>query len=39
MVKDFFYAKIVNEFFEEEHILVDVDKSAIEHHVLEQTSN
>jgi hypothetical protein len=29
----------VNEFFEEEHILVDVDKSAIEHHVLEQTSN
>jgi hypothetical protein len=34
---NFFDAKIVNEFFEKEHILVDVDKFAIEDLVLEKT--
>jgi hypothetical protein len=33
-----FDAKIENEFLEEGHILVDVNKSAIEDLVLEQTS-
>jgi len=34
----FFDAKIVNEFFEKEHIHVDVNKSAIKDSILEQTS-
>jgi hypothetical protein len=34
---NFFDAKIVNEFFEKEHILVDVDKFATEDLLLEKT--
>jgi len=35
MVKQFFDAKIMNEFCEEGHIFVDVDKSATKDFILE----
>jgi hypothetical protein len=38
MVQKKFDAKIVNEFFEKEHMPVDVNKSTTEDPILEQTS-